>query len=110
MSCLFRCPRFGSARLMFLCSSNTSSLGMEARPERSSEAIDKRTLKLLQAYEWPGNVRELQNVIERAVILIDSDCFAVDETWLRQDRSEVSRPTVALTGVLLNQEKEMIET
>jgi formate hydrogenlyase transcriptional activator len=71
--------------------------------------IDKRTLKLLQAYEWPGNVRELQNVIERAVILTDSDCFAVDETWLKQGRSEVSRPTVALTGVLLKQEKEMIE-
>src|SRR5215831_358848 len=72
--------------------------------------IDKRTLKLLQAYEWPGNVRELQNVIERAVILTDSDCFAVDETWLRQERSEVSRQTVALTGVLLKQEKKMIET
>jgi PAS domain S-box-containing protein len=72
--------------------------------------IDKRTLKLLQAYEWPGNVRELQNVIERAVILTDSDCFAVDETWFRQERSEVSRPTVALTGVLLKQEKQMIET
>jgi formate hydrogenlyase transcriptional activator len=34
----------------------------------------------------------------------------VDETWLRQQRSEVSRPTVALTGLLLKQEKEMIET
>jgi formate hydrogenlyase transcriptional activator len=72
--------------------------------------IDKKTLNLLQAYEWPGNVRELQNVIERAVILTDSDCFAVDETWLKQERSEVSRPTVALTGVLLKQEKQMIET
>jgi len=71
--------------------------------------IDKKTLKLLKAYEWPGNVRELQNVIERAVILTDSDCFAVDETWLKQERSEVARPTVALTGVLLKQEKEMIE-
>jgi len=71
--------------------------------------IDKRTLKLLQAYEWPGNVRELQNVIERAVILTDSDCFAVDETWLKQESSEVPRPTAALSGVLLKQEKEMIE-
>jgi len=77
---------------------------------KNFRTIDKRTLKLLQAYEWPGNVRELQNVIERAVILTDSDCFAVDETWLRQERSEVSRQTVALTGVLLKQEKQMIET
>jgi formate hydrogenlyase transcriptional activator len=72
--------------------------------------IDKRTLKLLQAYQWPGNVRELQNVIERAVILTDSDCFAVDETWFKQERSEVSHSTVALNGLLLKQEKEMIET
>jgi len=77
---------------------------------KNFRTIDKRTLKLLQAYEWPGNVRELQNVIERAVILTDSDCFAVDETWFRQERSEVSRPTVALTGALLKQEKQMIET
>jgi len=42
--------------------------------------IDKRTVKLFQAYDWPGNVRELQNVIERAVILSDGDVFSVDET------------------------------
>jgi formate hydrogenlyase transcriptional activator len=72
--------------------------------------IDKRTLKLLQAYEWPGNVRELQNVIERAVILSDSETFAVDETWLKRELSEVPRATAAFSGVLLKQEKEMIET
>jgi transcriptional regulator with GAF, ATPase, and Fis domain/HAMP domain-containing protein len=71
--------------------------------------IDKKTLKLLQSYEWPGNVRELQNVIERAVILSDSDNFAVDETWLDQGLSVVPPPAVALSGVLLNQEKQMIE-
>ena len=30
-------------------------------------------LKKLEAYIWPGNIRELKNVIERAVILCDSD-------------------------------------
>jgi len=39
-------------------------------------AIDKKSLKLLQEYEWPGNIRELQNVIERAVILSESETFA----------------------------------
>ena len=71
--------------------------------------VDKRTLKFLQEYEWPGNVRELQNVIERAVILNDSDCFAIDETWLKREPSLAPRPKVALSGVLLTQEKEMIE-
>src|ERR1700723_693072 len=71
--------------------------------------IDKRTLKLFQAYSWPGNIRELQNVIERAVILSDGDTFSVDETWLKWQAPQVASPTVALNGALLRREKEMIE-
>ena len=71
--------------------------------------IDKTTLKAFEAYSWPGNIRELQNVIERAVILSESDTFCVDATWLKQEPLEVSSPTVALNGALLRQEKGMIE-
>jgi formate hydrogenlyase transcriptional activator len=72
-------------------------------------AIDKKTLKLFQAYGWPGNIRELQNVIERAVILNDGDIFSVDDAWLKQGPPHVTCPTVPLGGALLSQEKEMIE-
>ena len=72
-------------------------------------AIDKKSLKLLQEYDWPGNIRELQNVIERAVILSESDTFAVDETWLKREPSEVPRLTTALSGELLQQERNIIE-
>jgi formate hydrogenlyase transcriptional activator len=44
--------------------------------------IDKRTAQFLEVYAWPGNIRELQNVIERNVILCDTETFAVEETWL----------------------------
>jgi formate hydrogenlyase transcriptional activator len=71
--------------------------------------IDRRTLKLLQAYGWPGNVRELQNVIERAVILSEGDIFCVDETWLKRQAPQFARPTAALNSALQRQEKEMIE-
>jgi len=37
------------------------------------------TMKLLCDYHWPGNIRELQHVIERAVILSDSDCLQPEE-------------------------------
>jgi formate hydrogenlyase transcriptional activator len=71
--------------------------------------IDKKSLRLLQAYDWPGNIRELQNVIERAVILCESETFSVDETWLRRELPVArSRPST-LSGVLTRQEKEMIE-
>jgi len=44
--------------------------------------IEKRTLELLEAHSWPGNIRELQNVVERSVIVCDSEVLAVDESWL----------------------------
>src|ERR1700693_3470228 len=71
--------------------------------------IDKRTLKLFQAYDWPGNIRELQNVIERAVILSDGDTFSVDETWLKWQAPQSAGPTAGLNSALQRQEKEMIE-
>jgi PAS domain S-box-containing protein len=72
-------------------------------------ALDKNSLKLLQEYQWPGNIRELQNVIERAVILSESDTLAVDHTWLKREPSEVPRPATPLGGALLQQERDMIE-
>src|SRR3984885_8619806 len=71
--------------------------------------IDKKTLKLFQAYDWPGNIRELQNVIERAVILSDGDIFSVDETWLKGQTPQFAGPTAGLNSALQRQEKEMIE-
>jgi formate hydrogenlyase transcriptional activator len=42
----------------------------------------KETLDLFQGYSWPGNIRELQNVIERSVIVSESESFSLDESWL----------------------------
>ena len=44
--------------------------------------VGRRTLNQLQSYPWPGNVRELQNVIERSVIVCDTDEFTLDEGCL----------------------------
>src|ERR1700740_644570 len=75
--------------------------------------IDKKTLQLFQDYKWPGNIRELQNVIERAVVLCDSDTFSIDKTWLKRDLPHDSAQLhTRLRGLgRLNeaQEKEMIE-
>ena len=35
--------------------------------------LDTPAIDMLTAYHWPGNVRELENVLERAVLLLDSD-------------------------------------
>jgi transcriptional regulator with GAF, ATPase, and Fis domain len=68
-----------------------------------------KTLELLQAYRWPGNIRELQNVIERSVIVCETETFSVDASWLAQESvlAEPVRP--ALGEKLATQEKDMIE-
>jgi formate hydrogenlyase transcriptional activator len=69
--------------------------------------IGKRTLDQLQHYHWPGNIRELQNVVERAVILSDSDTFDVDESWLKGESAQA--PQQEGFSALANREVEMIE-
>jgi formate hydrogenlyase transcriptional activator len=69
--------------------------------------VGKRTLDRLQSYSWPGNVRELQNIIERSVIISDSDEFTVDERWLTSAPKFESR--LGLSSTLAAQEKAMIE-
>ncbi len=47
-------------------------------------------IHLLRHYSWPGNVRELRNVIERAVILCQTDRIGVNhfpENLRTMDRS-----------------------
>jgi transcriptional regulator with GAF, ATPase, and Fis domain len=50
--------------------------------------INSATLELLQSYPWPGNIREPQNVIERSVIVCETEDFSVDQSWLPQERVE----------------------
>jgi transcriptional regulator with PAS, ATPase and Fis domain/HAMP domain-containing protein len=75
--------------------------------------IDKKTLQLFQDYDWPGNIRELQNVVERAVVLCDSETFSVEESWLKRELPhESSRPNPLSRGLGRldeTKEKEMIE-
>jgi transcriptional regulator with GAF, ATPase, and Fis domain len=73
-------------------------------------SIDKKTILLLQSYRWPGNIRELHNLIERSVIVCESDNFSVDESWLSQQPRD-TRPSgeVALSAKVAAHEKEIIE-
>jgi len=69
--------------------------------------VSKRTLDHLQSYPWPGNIRELQNVIERSVIVSDTDEFVVDESWLSAAPQIESR--LGLSSTLAVHEKTIIE-
>jgi transcriptional regulator with GAF, ATPase, and Fis domain len=77
---------------------------------KSFRTVNKKSLDLLQSYSWPGNIRELQNVIERSVIVCETETFSVDESWLSR-RPSATEPKVQFdfSEKLAAQEKEMIE-
>jgi PAS domain S-box-containing protein len=77
---------------------------------KNIRGVNKKSLELLQSYPWPGNIRELQNVIERSVIVCDTESFSVDESWLsRQSISSEPKGQLELSRKLAAQEREMIE-
>jgi transcriptional regulator with GAF, ATPase, and Fis domain len=77
---------------------------------KSFQALDRNSLELLQSYVWPGNIRELQNVIERSVIVCETENFSVDESWLSQQTSATERnPELGLFKRPAAEEKAIIE-
>ncbi|HSU88737.1 MAG TPA: sigma 54-interacting transcriptional regulator [Terriglobia bacterium] len=80
-----------------------------SRVRKNIKNVDKGTLELFQSYHWPGNIRELQNVIERSVILCDSEVFSVDEGWLSRESLQPNSQSRPVGKKLLDQQKKLIE-
>jgi PAS domain S-box-containing protein len=76
---------------------------------KSIRTIEKRALELLESYSWPGNIRELQNVIERGVILCETEALTIDESWLSLATSQPQGPSGSLGRKSPAEEKELIE-
>ena len=78
---------------------------------KNIQGITKESLDLLRSYPWPGNIRELQNVIERSVIMCETENFSVDKTWLAQQPvASEAKSQSSFSQKLASQEKEMIES
>ena len=66
------------------------------------KSFSPKAIQAITTYTWPGNVRELENVIERAVILEDSDTITneqlnidlelVNVTQIRSSKRSTSSP------------------
>jgi formate hydrogenlyase transcriptional activator len=77
---------------------------------KSIRGMNKKTLNLFLSYPWPGNIRELQNVVERSVIVCETENFSVDESWLsRKPLANEPKSQSELSQKFAAQEKEMIE-
>jgi DNA-binding NtrC family response regulator len=72
--------------------------------------VEKRTMELLQSYAWPGNIRELQNVIERSLIVCETDTFSIDPSWLTLEPSTPSPRESPFITKSAAGERELIES
>jgi DNA-binding NtrC family response regulator len=66
----------------------------EENGRQISEQLSPRVLSLLESYYYPGNVRELENIIERAVVISQTDEITVECL-----RPEVRDPELAMEMV-----------
>jgi DNA-binding NtrC family response regulator len=80
------------------------------RMNKVIDTIPSATMEALRRYHWPGNIRELQNVIERSVILCETEIFSIDESWSpQQPFLPEPRNQIELSRRLQAEEMDIIE-
>lgn len=77
------------------------------------EGISAQALRILFDYSWPGNIRELENILERAINLIDDERYIMPEHLpAKLNRTTIPEPQAEsakkLAGLLGDTEKQAI--
>ncbi len=73
--------------------------------------VDEAGMKAITGYNWPGNVRELQSVLEKAVLMCESDTIGLAD--IRGELKSATRPAMSIEipdeGIDLEElEKELL--
>jgi transcriptional regulator with GAF, ATPase, and Fis domain len=68
------------------------------RAGKKIKHIQKKSLEALQEYSWPGNVRELQNIIERSLIIGETNEFSIDKSFFPNESQSARSPAVDQTS------------
>ena len=74
------------------------------RAGKKIKHIQRKALEALEEYSWPGNVRELQNVIERSLIIGETNEFSIDKSWVA---NEPQSPDSVPTDQKMNERKRI---
>ncbi len=51
--------------------------------------VSLQAMKILEGYSWPGNVRQLENVLQRALILCDSNKLQPEHIVIEEESDDV---------------------
>ena len=54
------------------------TIGSKLRLRKKITSLSPEVVEVFRRYDWPGNVRELRNVIERTLILEDTDAITTE--------------------------------
>src|SRR5947208_2807775 len=68
---------------------------------RQITGIAQDTMDLLSRYDWPGNIRELQNVIERAVVLLQGSVLKLGSDFLPMSGVSADRIANISSGTIV---------
>lgn len=71
---------------------HSSRLGVDV------SSIVPEAMEVLLGYSWPGNIRELENVLERALVLTDSESIGVDDLPEAVRRPAPDTPGIGIDG------------
>jgi DNA-binding NtrC family response regulator len=78
-----------------------------------AKRIAEDALQALKRYAWPGNVRELQNVVQRFVLMTDSDMINLkdlpSDVIQAAGKGSKGRFRLPASGVKLNEELDAFE-
>ena len=74
-------------------------LGMRSRPGEPIPALSADAAQLLLTYAWPGNVRELDNLLQRALILVNGPVISPEHIQFEPAADVPLNPPAASTTV-----------
>ncbi len=76
---------------------------------KAVRGVTPEAMERLQRHGWPGNIRELRNVVERAVLLAETDRLGADQFPMLATRPAASGFELPPTGVHLDElERDLV--
>lgn len=72
-------------------------LNRENQLAGENAALTEEAINLLEIYEWPGNIRQLENVVKRAVVMVESETIGRADIQRILDEEVTLNPTPAST-------------